>query len=62
MTQTLPNTAPSWARARLVGAALASGCLMFLSFADWNLWPFGFLFFVPLMYLADRAGSTRKAF
>lgn len=46
----------------MVMAAFLSGCLMFLSFADWDIWPFGFLFFVPLMYLADRAASTRKAF
>jgi apolipoprotein N-acyltransferase len=46
----------------MVAAAFASACMMFLSFADWDIWPFGFVFFVPLMYLADRAANTRKAF
>jgi apolipoprotein N-acyltransferase len=42
--------------------ATLSGCLMFFSFADWDIWPFGFLFVVPLLYVALRADTTRSAF
>ncbi len=45
---------------KLVLAAL-SACFLFLSFADWDIWPFGFVFVVPLMMLAQRSESAKQA-
>ncbi len=42
--------------------ATLSGFLLFLSFADWDIWPFGFIFMVPLLYVASRSTTVKKAF
>ncbi len=39
-----------------------SGALLFLSFADWDIWPFGFFFVVPLMFAVERCQTAKQAF
>lgn len=52
-----------WRRpARLWGPATLGACCLFLSFADWDIWPLGFVFMVPLMHVAERVKTTREAF
>lgn len=62
--QVRPGRLARWGRAALTlgPAATLSGCLMFLSFADWNIWPFGLIFVVPLLYVAQRAQDAKQAF
>ncbi len=50
-------------RGRLMrlGLAALSGALLFLSFAGFDVWAFGFLFVVPLLALVDGAESAKQA-
>jgi len=41
--------------------ALASGSLLFLSFAGFDVWPFGFIFVVPMLYLIEQCETTKSA-
>ena len=48
--------------ARMWVPSTLSGFLLFLSFADHDIWPFGFFFVVPMMFVAQECETKKQAF
>jgi apolipoprotein N-acyltransferase len=57
-----PPAAPKWARrARWHALAALSGCLVFLSFPTWDLWPLLWVSLVPLLFVLEQATPRQAA-